>query len=153
MCWQAGPCAFANESVRDRLFSLDSRPSRIGSSAWFLSSVFWVSPASRSLSEIKLRRLGQFLSAHVPSHFTTILYLISPSPSVSHLEKSHVLWHDGDDACAIKRAIKAREYVVSEERAGRNVLVRAAETGLVPPRVVVFVSLRAITQRRFWNML
>ena len=39
-----------------------------------------------------------------------------------------VLWHDGDDAGAIKRAMKAREYVVSKERAGRNVLVRAAET-------------------------
>ena len=40
----------------------------------------------------------------------------------------HVLWHDGDDAGAIKRAKKAREYVVAEEKAGRNVLVRAAET-------------------------
>ena len=40
----------------------------------------------------------------------------------------HVLWHDGDDAGAIKRAIKAREIVMAEERAGRNVLVRAAET-------------------------
>ena len=40
----------------------------------------------------------------------------------------HVLWHDGDDAGAIKRAVKAREYVVSEERVGRNVLVRVAET-------------------------
>ena len=40
----------------------------------------------------------------------------------------HVLWHDGDDAGAIKRAAKAREYVVSEERVGRNVLVRVAET-------------------------
>ena len=39
----------------------------------------------------------------------------------------HVLWHDGDDAGAIKRAMKAREYVAAEERAGRNVLVRAAE--------------------------
>ena len=28
--------------VRDRPFSLDSRPSRIGCSAWFLSCVFWV---------------------------------------------------------------------------------------------------------------
>ena len=43
----------------------------------------------------------------------------------------HVLWHD--DACAIKRAIKAREYVVAEERAGRNVLVRAAETFSAEP--------------------
>ena len=34
----------------------------------------------------------------------------------------HVLWHDGDDAGAIKRAVKAREYVVSEVRVGRNVL-------------------------------
>ena len=33
----------------------------------------------------------------------------------------HVLWHDGDDAGAIRRAVKAREYVVSEERVGRNV--------------------------------
>ena len=40
----------------------------------------------------------------------------------------HVLWHDGDEAGAIKRAIKAREYAVSEERVGRNLLVRAAET-------------------------
>ena len=39
-----------------------------------------------------------------------------------------MLWHDGDDAGAIKRAIKAREYGVSEERDGRNVLVRSAET-------------------------
>ena len=45
----------------------------------------------------------------------------------------HVLWHDRDDAGSIKRAIKAREYVVSEERAGRNVLVRAAETFSVEP--------------------
>ena len=44
-----------------------------------------------------------------------------------------VLWHDGDDAGAIKRAIKAREYVVSEERVGRNVLVRAAETFSAEP--------------------
>ena len=35
----------------------------------------------------------------------------------------HVLWNDGDDAGAIKRTAKAREYVVSEERVGRNVLV------------------------------
>ena len=40
----------------------------------------------------------------------------------------HVLWHDGDDAGSTGRAIRAREYVVAEERAGRNVLVRAAET-------------------------
>ena len=45
----------------------------------------------------------------------------------------HVLWHDGDDAGAIKRAIKARKYVVSEERVGRNVLVRAAETFSAEP--------------------
>ena len=34
----------------------------------------------------------------------------------------------GDDAGAIKRAMKAREHIVAEEKAGRNVLVRAAET-------------------------
>ena len=45
----------------------------------------------------------------------------------------HVLWHDGDDTGATKRAIKAMEYVVSEERAGRNVLVRAAETYSAEP--------------------
>ena len=45
----------------------------------------------------------------------------------------HVLWHDGDDAGAIKRAVKAREYVVSEERVGRNVLVRVAETFSAEP--------------------
>ena len=28
----------------------------------------------------------------------------------------HVLWHDGDDAGAIERTIRAREYVVAEER-------------------------------------
>ena len=44
-----------------------------------------------------------------------------------------VLWHDGDDAGATKRAMKAREYDVSEERAGRNVLVRAAETFSAEP--------------------
>ena len=38
----------------------------------------------------------------------------------------HVLWHDGDDAGAIKRAIEAREHV--GVRGGRNVLVRAAVT-------------------------
>ena len=36
-------------------------------------------------------------------------------------------------AGAIKRAVKAREYVVSEEQAGRNVLVRAAETFSAEP--------------------
>ena len=46
----------------------------------------------------------------------------------------HVLWHDGDDLGAIKRAIKAREYVVLEERVGRNVLVRAAGTSSAEPR-------------------
>ena len=45
----------------------------------------------------------------------------------------HVLWHRGDDAGAIKRAIKAREYVVSEERVGRIVLVSAAETFSAEP--------------------
>ena len=45
----------------------------------------------------------------------------------------HVLWLDGDDAGAIKRAIKAGEYVVAEERAGRNVLVSAAETFSAEP--------------------
>ena len=45
----------------------------------------------------------------------------------------HVLRHDGDDAGAIKRAVKAREYVVSEGRVGRNVLVRAAETFQAEP--------------------
>ena len=45
----------------------------------------------------------------------------------------HVLWHSGDDAGAIKRAIKARENVVSEERVGRDVLVRAAETFSAEP--------------------
>ena len=39
----------------------------------------------------------------------------------------HVLWHDGGDAGAIKRTMKAREYIVSEERVGRDVLVRVAE--------------------------
>ena len=39
-----------------------------------------------------------------------------------------MLWHDGDDAGAIERAMHAREYVVAEERAGQNVLVRAADT-------------------------
>ena len=45
----------------------------------------------------------------------------------------HVLWYDGDDAGAIERAIKAREYFVAEERAGRNVRVRAAETFSAEP--------------------
>ena len=34
---------FASDSVRDRPLSLESTPSRIGSSAWFLSCVVWVS--------------------------------------------------------------------------------------------------------------
>ena len=45
----------------------------------------------------------------------------------------HMLWHDGDDAGASKRAVKAREYVVSEERVGRHVLVKAAETFSTEP--------------------
>ena len=45
----------------------------------------------------------------------------------------HVLWHDGDGAGATERARKARGYVVAEERAGRNVRVRAAETFSAEP--------------------
>ena len=36
----SGALCTASEYVRDR--PLDSRPSRIGSSAWFLSCAFWV---------------------------------------------------------------------------------------------------------------
>ena len=39
----------------------------------------------------------------------------------------HVLWHDGDDAGTNKHATKAREYVLSEERAGRNVRRRHSQ--------------------------
>ena len=39
----------------------------------------------------------------------------------------------GDDAGAIKSVMQAREYVVAEERAGRNVLVKAAETFSAEP--------------------
>ena len=53
--------------------------------------------------------------------------------TVPEVPASQVLWHDGDDAGAIKRTIKAREYVVSEERAGRNVLVMSAETFSAEP--------------------
>ena len=53
--------------------------------------------------------------------------------TVPEAPASHVVSHDGDDAGAIKRVIKAREYVVSEERAGRHVLVRAAETFSAEP--------------------
>ena len=38
----SGALRIAGEYVEDRPFSLDSRPSRIGSSAWFLSCAFWV---------------------------------------------------------------------------------------------------------------
>ena len=38
----SGALCIANSYVRDRPFSLDSTPSRIGSSAWFLSCVIWV---------------------------------------------------------------------------------------------------------------
>ena len=38
----SGALCIASEYVRDRPFSLDSRPSRLGSSAWLLSCVFWV---------------------------------------------------------------------------------------------------------------
>ena len=38
----SGALCIVSEYVRDRTFSLDSEPSRIGSSAWFLSCVFWV---------------------------------------------------------------------------------------------------------------
>ena len=33
----------ANDHVRDRTFSLEFTPRRIGSSSWFLSCVVWVS--------------------------------------------------------------------------------------------------------------
>ena len=45
----------------------------------------------------------------------------------------HVLWHDGDDADALRRAMKAKEYVDAGERAGRNVRVRAAENFRAEP--------------------
>ena len=62
----SGALCIASEYVRDRPFSLDSRPSRIGSSAWFsLLCVLGLSPASRSPFGVKLRWLGQFLLAHV----------------------------------------------------------------------------------------
>ena len=54
-------------------------------------------------------------------------------PTVPEAPALHVLWHDRDDAGAIKPTIKAREYFVSEERAGQNVLVRAAETFSAEP--------------------
>ena len=38
----SGALCIASEYVRDRPLSLDSRPSRLGSSAWLLSCVFWV---------------------------------------------------------------------------------------------------------------
>ena len=38
----SGDLCIVNGYIRDRPFPLDSRPSRIGSSAWFLSCVFWV---------------------------------------------------------------------------------------------------------------
>ena len=55
-------------------------------------------------------------------------------PTVPEAPALHVLWHDGDDAGTIKRAIKAREYVVAEEKAGRNVLVRAETLSAEPWR-------------------
>ena len=161
--------------------------------------------------------------------------IMNRRPTVPEAPALHVLWHDGDDAGAIRRAVNAREYVVSEALVGRNVLVRTAETfsaepwreewwntaesktgavahaksvsskssrcaimtayvddcdldaakplrtlvwkvvrtqfaakdqykcrnflvvcvkpGTVPPRVMVFSSLRATTQRRFWRTL
>ena len=45
----------------------------------------------------------------------------------------HVLWYDGDDAGAIRRAMKASQSVVSVQ-VGRNVLERAAETFSAEPR-------------------
>ena len=53
--------------------------------------------------------------------------------TVPEARAMHVLWHDGDDAGAIKRAVKAREYGVSQERVGRHVLVRAAQTFSAEP--------------------
>ena len=38
----SGALCIANDYVRDHPFSLDSKPSRIGSSAWFLSCMQWV---------------------------------------------------------------------------------------------------------------
>ena len=38
----SGALCIANDYVPDRTFSLDSTPSRIGSSAWFLSCMLWV---------------------------------------------------------------------------------------------------------------
>lgn len=45
----------------------------------------------------------------------------------------HVLWHDGDDAGALRRAIKTKEYIDAEVRAGRNAVVKAAENFSAEP--------------------
>ena len=65
VCWQVGPWPFL-----DRPLSLESRPSRVGSSAWFLSCAFWMclQPAGVHLGS-RLRWLGPVLLARYPSHF------------------------------------------------------------------------------------
>ena len=70
--------------------------------------------SSPSLIEIPIMRFAGWL-------------IINRWLAVPEAPALHVLWYDGVDADSIKRAPKAREDVVKEERAGRNVLVRGAE--------------------------
>ena len=75
----SGALCIVNDNVRDR-FSLDSRPSRIGSSAWFLSCVFWICLQQAGCSlVIQLRWLGPILPAHVLSRSQRFLCLNFPS--------------------------------------------------------------------------
>ena len=63
---ESGALCIVSDYVGDSSFSLDSRPSHIGSSAWFLSCVLWV--CLRGFTGVVLRWLGSVPSAHVLSH-------------------------------------------------------------------------------------
>ena len=54
-------------------------------------------------------------------------WLVMNKCTVPETPALYVLRHDGDDANALRRAMKAKEYVDAGERSGRNVRVRAAE--------------------------
>ena len=87
--------SLASDFVRDRLLSLESTPSRIGSSAWFFSCTVWVSFLLSGLAEVKPRWPGPPPSTRVLLLFLRFLSLASFSgrvklgasfwPSFSHL--------------------------------------------------------------------
>ena len=67
----------ANDFVRDRPLSLESTPSRIGSTAWFLSCLVWVSFLLSGLGEGKASLARSASLDHVFVRFLHLLSLAS----------------------------------------------------------------------------